>query len=92
MKADSSLPFWGSSYKAVEKNQLADSHLARLYYVDDLLSPKMAKLCDPISCCEMRAGIRVKVGTVKTGGVEAKMKNDKKNKIISCQPVSDLHQ
>lgn len=35
----------------------------------------MAKLGDPISCCEMRAGINM--GTVKTGGVEEKMKYDK---------------
>lgn len=77
-----------SSYKAVRKAAcwltFRQAKLCGLC----LLSPKMAKLGDPISCCEMIAGIRVNVGTVKTG-VEEKMKYDKKNK-NSCQPVSDL--
>lgn len=49
--------------------------------MNGLLSPKMAKLGDPISCCEMSAGKRANVGTVKTQGAEAKMKHDKKIKI-----------
>jgi len=67
----------GSSYEAVRKSPFRQAKLCELC----LLSPKMAKLGDPISYCEMRAGIRVNVGIVKTGGVEVKMKYDKKNKI-----------
>lgn len=59
------------------ENHLADSHLARIYYVNGLLSPEVAKLGDPINCREMSAGERANVGTVKTQGAKAKMKKNK---------------
>lgn len=72
---------FGVHFKKRWENHLADSHMAIIYFMNGLLSPKMAKLGDPISCCEMSAGKRANVGTVKTQGAEAKMKHDKKIKI-----------